>query len=56
MPILGYWDDKEVLLIEFPAKKYEWAIEMVEWLISLGYKPMIAHPEKIKKLSVIQKE
>ncbi|MBO1926355.1 hypothetical protein J3998_02095 [Thiomicrorhabdus sp. 6S2-11] len=49
LPALGEWQGKKVLLIEFPSDRIpHGAIEMIEWLLQLGYVPMIAHPERNK--------
>ncbi|MBO1923327.1 tyrosine-protein phosphatase [Thiomicrorhabdus sp. 6S3-12] len=47
LPVLGHWENQEVLLIEFPSDRVpHGAIAMIEWLLDQNYVPMIAHPER----------
>ncbi|WP_116474467.1 tyrosine-protein phosphatase [Zobellella maritima] len=47
IPLLGEWQGKQVLLLEFPHNEIPFAAEkLTEWLLRQGIVPMIAHPER----------
>ncbi|MCP3705220.1 CpsB/CapC family capsule biosynthesis tyrosine phosphatase [Pseudoalteromonas sp.] len=47
IPLLGSWNGKKVLLLEFPHSHIPVGAEqLIDWLLSNGILPMIAHPER----------
>ncbi|QWF70049.1 capsular biosynthesis protein [Methylomonas paludis] len=55
IPFLGMWQNKKVLLLEFPHDHIPLGAEkLVIWLLQKGIMPMIAHPER--NLSVLAKK
>ncbi|BBP45259.1 exopolysaccharide biosynthesis protein [Thiosulfatimonas sediminis] len=47
LPSLGCYNGKEVLLVEFPSDEIpHGSMNLIDWLLSQGYLPMIAHPER----------
>ncbi len=51
IPFLGQWQDKNVLLLEFPHGEMPFGAErLTAWLIQQGIRPLIAHPERNKGL------
>lgn len=49
LPLLGHWQDKDVLLLEFPHGDIPFGAErLTQWLISRNIMPLIAHPERNK--------
>jgi len=49
LPLLGEWQGKKVLLLEFPHGEIPFAAErLTSWLLDQGIVPMIAHPERNK--------
>jgi len=49
LPLLGEWQGKKVLLLEFPHGEIPFAAErLTSWLFEQGIVPMIAHPERNK--------
>ena len=51
IPFLGLWDERPVLLLEFPHGEVPFGAErLTQWLVQQGIQPMIAHPERNKGL------
>ena len=51
LPLLGEWQGKQVLLLEFPHSEVPHNAErLTAWLIQRHITPMIAHPERNKGL------
>lgn len=51
IPLLGRWQDKKVLLLEFPHGEIPFGAEkLTAWLLQHNIIPMIAHPERNKGL------
>ncbi len=51
VPLLGEWQGKSVMLLEFPHSEIPFGAErLTAWLIQRGVVPMIAHPERNKGL------
>ncbi|MEH6542455.1 MAG: CpsB/CapC family capsule biosynthesis tyrosine phosphatase [Porticoccaceae bacterium] len=51
IPMLGQWQGRKVLLLEFPHGAIPFAAEqLTAWLIARDIVPMIAHPERNKGL------
>jgi protein-tyrosine phosphatase len=51
IPFLGQWQDKKVLLLEFPHSEIPFGAErLTAWLLARNIVPMIAHPERNKGL------
>ena len=49
LPFLGRWQDKKVLLLEFPHGEIPFGAErLTGWLLQRNVIPMIAHPERNK--------
>ena len=49
LPYLGRWQDKKVLLLEFPHGEMPFGAErLTGWLLARNIIPMIAHPERNK--------
>ncbi len=49
LPFLGRWQDKKVLLLEFPHSEVPYGAErLTQWLLARNVIPMIAHPERNK--------
>lgn len=49
LPFLGRWQDRRVLLLEFPHGEMPVGAErLTQWLLSQGIQPLIAHPERNK--------
>lgn len=49
IPLLGEWQGKKVLLLEFPHGEIPFAANrLTAWLLEQGIVPMIAHPERNK--------
>lgn len=49
LPFLGKWQDKDVLLLEFPHGDLPVGAErLTQWLLERNVVPMIAHPERNK--------
>ncbi|SDR82556.1 tyrosine-protein phosphatase [Pseudomonas oryzae] len=49
LPMLGQWQDKKVLLLEFPHGEIPFGAErLTQWLLQRNVIPMIAHPERNK--------
>lgn len=49
IPFLGSWQDRKVLLLEFPHAEVPFGAErLTQWLLQRGIVPMIAHPERNK--------
>ena len=47
IPFLGNWQDKKVILLEFPHETVPIGAEqLVKWLLARDILPMIAHPER----------
>ncbi len=47
LPILGHWQQQQVLLLEFPHSHIPpGSDKLVKWLLQRGIIPMIAHPER----------
>ena len=47
LPILGHWQQQQVLLLEFPHSHIPAGSDkLVKWLMQRGVLPMIAHPER----------
>lgn len=47
IPFVGFWEGKQVMLMEFPHEQLPLAADkLVKWLISRDILPMIAHPER----------
>lgn len=47
IPFLGRWDDKQVILLEFPHDHIPVGAEkLVQWLLARNIVPLIAHPER----------
>lgn len=47
IPFIGKWDDKHVILLEFPHDHIPvGADKLVEWLLARKIIPLIAHPER----------
>jgi protein-tyrosine phosphatase len=47
LPILGHWQQQQVLLLEFPHSHIPVGSDkLVKWLLQRGVVPMIAHPER----------
>jgi len=47
LPILGHWQQQQVLLLEFPHSHIPAGSDkLVKWLMQRGVIPMIAHPER----------
>lgn len=47
IPFLGQWDDKQVILLEFPHDHIPVGAEkLVQWLLARNIVPLIAHPER----------
>lgn len=47
LPILGHWQQQQVLLLEFPHSHIPAGSDkLVKWLLQRGVVPMIAHPER----------
>ncbi|MBU2278127.1 MAG: capsule biosynthesis protein CapC [Gammaproteobacteria bacterium] len=47
LPILGHWQQQQVLLLEFPHSHIPpGSDKLVKWLSQRGVIPMIAHPER----------
>jgi len=51
VPMLGEWDGKKVMLLEFPHGEIPFGAEkLTRWLIDRNILPMIAHPERNKAI------
>lgn len=51
IPLLGEWQSKKVMLLEFPHAQIPFAAErLTAWLIQRDIVPVIAHPERNKGL------
>ncbi|WP_372836061.1 tyrosine-protein phosphatase [Pontibacterium sp.] len=51
VPFLGRWDDKNVMLLEFPHSHIPpGSDKLVRWLLDRNILPMIAHPERNKDI------
>lgn len=51
IPFLGEWEEKKVLLLEFPHGEIPFGAErLTAWLLQRKIIPMIAHPERNKGL------
>lgn len=51
IPFLGFWRGEKVMLLELPHSHVPvGADRLVEWLLKLGIRPMIAHPERNKDI------
>jgi protein-tyrosine phosphatase len=51
LPILGYWGDKQVVLLEFPHGHIPpGSDKLAKWFLSKNIIPMIAHPERNKAI------
>lgn len=51
IPFLGQWQDRRVLLLEFPHGELPFGAErMTQWLLAQGIVPLLAHPERNKGL------
>ncbi|WP_407309868.1 tyrosine-protein phosphatase [Pseudomonas sp. nanlin1] len=51
LPFLGEWDERQVLLLEFPhARIPAHAEKLTGWLLKNGIQPLIAHPERNRGL------
>lgn len=51
IPFLGLWQQRPVLLLEFPHGELPFGAErLTQWLLQQGIQPMIAHPERNKGL------
>lgn len=51
LPMLGIWQGRQVLLLEFPHGGIPFEAEkLTDWLIKRKITPMIAHPERNKRL------
>jgi len=51
IPLLGQYQGDRVMLLEFPHSLIPpGSLELVEWLINAGLRPMIAHPERNKDI------
>lgn len=49
LPFLGKWQDKDVLLLEFPHADVPFGAErLTQWLLERNVVPLIAHPERNK--------
>lgn len=49
LPFLGRWQDRDVLLLEFPHGEIPFGAErLTQWLLQRNVIPMIAHPERNK--------
>lgn len=49
LPFLGKWQDKDVLLLEFPHSDIPFGAEkLTQWLLERHIVPLIAHPERNK--------
>lgn len=49
IPFLGRWQDRKVLLLEFPHGEVPFGAErLTAWLLQRNVVPMIAHPERNK--------
>lgn len=47
VPILGHWQQQQVLLLEFPHSHIPpGSDKLMKWLLQRGVVPMIAHPER----------
>jgi protein-tyrosine phosphatase len=47
IPFLGQWDDKQVILLEFPHDHIPVGAEkLAQWLLAQNIIPLIAHPER----------
>ena len=51
LPCLGYWQGRQLLLLELPHSHVPaGTIQLARWLMEHGLQPMIAHPERNKGL------
>ena len=51
VPFLGDFDGHRCLLLEFPYTSVPpGALELVQWLVKRGIKPLIAHPERHRSI------
>lgn len=51
IPFLGRWQERKVLLLEFPHSEIPFGAErLTAWLLARDIVPMIAHPERNKGL------
>ncbi|MEZ5659011.1 MAG: CpsB/CapC family capsule biosynthesis tyrosine phosphatase [Burkholderiaceae bacterium] len=51
VPSLGHWEERAVVLLELPHDTVPvGAVQAAEYLVSMGWTPMIAHPERNKTL------
>lgn len=49
LPYLGVWQERPILLLEFPHSEVPFGAErLTAWLLRQGIQPMIAHPERNK--------
>lgn len=49
IPFIGRWQDKDVMLLEFPHGEIPFGAErLTQWLLQRNVLPMIAHPERNK--------
>lgn len=49
IPFVGRWQDKDVMLLEFPHGEIPFGAErLTQWLLQRNVLPMIAHPERNK--------
>lgn len=49
LPFIGRWQDKDVMLLEFPHGEIPFGAErLTQWLLQRNVLPMIAHPERNK--------
>lgn len=49
IPFIGRWQDKDVMLLEFPHSEIPFGAErLTQWLLQRNVLPMIAHPERNK--------
>lgn len=47
IPFIGQWDGKQVMLLEFPHDHVPVGVDkLVQWLLTKGIIPLIAHPER----------
>jgi len=47
IPFLGQWDNKRVMLLEFPHDHIPVGVDkLVQWLLTKDIVPLIAHPER----------
>ncbi|OIN07244.1 tyrosine-protein phosphatase [Oceanisphaera psychrotolerans] len=57
IPLLGQWQGKPVLLLEFPHNEIPFgADKLTQWLFKQGIVPMIAHPERNRGVQESQRK